>query len=270
MISRWFRVMPLADAVRRLAERSLPPRAACITFDEGYADAAEVALPILQRHRTPATFFVASGYLDGGCTWNDAVIEVVRDAPGTRLNLGRAGFGVLDVGCAVRRRAVIDMLVTTLKHLSPEERIARVKRMAPRFRPTMLSSDQLIALQRAGMEIGAHAHSNPFLTSISNAQAAEGRTRLQEIIQAPVRVFSYAAGMPAEVFEARHVAMLRSQGFIAAVTSARGAVRAGSDPFYLPRFAPREHGVRLLLGLACNLFSGSASAPVRTIPGTYY
>jgi peptidoglycan/xylan/chitin deacetylase (PgdA/CDA1 family) len=274
LINRWFRVMPLAEAVRRLVERSLPPRAACITFDEGYADAAEVALPILQRHRTPATFFVASGYLDGGCTWNDAVIEVVREAPGTRLNLGRAGFGVLDVGCAVRRRAVIDMLIAALKHLPSEERIERVKRMAPRFRPTMLSSDQLIALHRAGMEIGAHAHSNPFLTSISNAQAraeiAEGRTRLQENIQAPVRMFSYAAGKPAEVFEARHVAMLRSQGFIAAVTSTRGAARAGSDPFYLPRFTPQEHGARLLLGLACNLFTGAAYAPARAIPGTYY
>jgi peptidoglycan/xylan/chitin deacetylase (PgdA/CDA1 family) len=138
----------------------------------------------------------------------------------------------------------------------------------------MLSSDQLIALHRAGMEIGAHAHSNPLLTSISNARArteiAEGRTCLQELIQSPVRMFSYAAGTPAEVFEARHVAMLRSQGFIAAVTRARGAARAGCDPFYLPRFSPQEHGVRLLLGLACNLFIAPASAPDRMVTGAYY
>jgi peptidoglycan/xylan/chitin deacetylase (PgdA/CDA1 family) len=263
LLRRWFRVLPLAEAVKRLAERSLPRRAACITFDNGYADAAEVALPILQRHGAPATFFVASGFLDGGCMWDDAVVEVIRNAQGERLNLGRAGFGVVDVGCPVRRRAVIDMLVAALKYLPPEERIERVKRMAQRFTPTMLSSDQLIALHRAGMEIGAHTVSHPILTSISNAQAraeiADGRARLQEIIQAPVRMFAYPSGKPGKDFESRHVGMLRSQGFVAAVTTARGAARAGTDPFCLPRFAPPEHANgRFLLRMARNLFTAPA------------
>ena len=263
LLNRWFRVMPLAEAVRRLGARTLPPRAACITFDDGYADNAEVALPILQRHRTPATFFVASGFLDGGCMWTDAVAEVVRNAPGDRLNLGRAGFGVVDVGCPVRRRAVIDMLVAALKYLPPDERIERIKRMARRFTPTMLSSDQLIALHRAGMEIGAHTVSHPILTSISNAQAraeiADGRARLQEIIQSPVRLFAYTNGKPGQDFEARHVAMLRSQGFVAAVTTAGGAARAGADPFYLPRLTPSERGSsHFLLRMGCNLFMPQA------------
>jgi peptidoglycan/xylan/chitin deacetylase (PgdA/CDA1 family) len=246
LLNRWFRVMPLAEAVRRLAERTLPPRAACITFDDGYADNAEVALPILQRHNTPATFFVASGFLDGGCMWNDAVIEVVRNAPGDRLNLGRAGFGVLDIGCPVRRRAVIEMLIDALKYLPADERIERVKRMARSFTPTMLSSDQLIALHRAGMAIGAHTVSHPILSAISNAAAraeiADGRARLQDIIQARVSLFAYPNGKPGKDFEERHAAMLRSQGFDAAVSTAWGAARAATDPFYLPRFTPWDRG----------------------------
>jgi peptidoglycan/xylan/chitin deacetylase (PgdA/CDA1 family) len=262
LLRRWFRVIPLAEAVRRLAERSLPPRAACITFDDGYADNTEVVLPILQRHCLPATFFVASGFLDGGCMWNDAVIEVVRNAPGDRLNLGRAGFGLLDIGCPVRRRAVIDMLIAALKYLPPDERIERIKRMARRFTPTMLSSDQLIALHRAGMEIGAHTISHPILSSISNAEAraeiAGGRARLQDIIQAKVALFAYPNGKPGQDFEERHVAMLRSQGFDAAVTTAWGAARAGTDPFYLPRFTPWDRGSSRFLRMACNLFKPPA------------
>ncbi|MES2759536.1 MAG: polysaccharide deacetylase family protein [Pseudomonadota bacterium] len=259
LLNRWFTVIPLAEAVRRLAERSLPPRAACITFDDGYADSAQVALPILQRHGVSATFFVASGFLDGGCMWNDAVIEVVRHAPGDRINLGRAGFGILDIGCPLRRRAVIDMLIAALKYLPPEERIERVKRMAQRFTPTMLSSDQLIALHRAGMEIGAHTISHPILASISNAAAraeiAGGRARLQDIIQHKVALFAYPNGKPGQDFEERHAAMLRSQGFDGAVTTAWGAARAGTDPFYLPRFTPwdRDDG-RFLLRMVRNLF----------------
>lgn len=263
LLNRWFRVMPLSEAVRRLAERSLPPRAACITFDDGYAEHAEVALPILQRHRTPAAFFVASGFLDGGCMWNDAVVEVVRNAPGDRLNLGRAGFGVVDIGCPVRRRAVIDMLIAALKYLPADERIERVKRMARSFTPTMLSSDQLIALHRAGMEIGAHTVSHPILTAISNAEARaeifDCRARLQDIIQAPVRLFAYPNGTPGRDFEERHVAMLRSQGFAAAVTTVWGAARAGTDPFYLPRFTPWDQGSgRFLLRMGANMFRGQA------------
>jgi peptidoglycan/xylan/chitin deacetylase (PgdA/CDA1 family) len=258
LLQRWFQVLPLGEAVRRLAERRLPGRAACITFDDGYADNAEVALPILQRYGIPATFFVTSGFIDGGCMWNDAVIEVVRNAPGDRLNLSRAGFGVLDIGCPVRRRAVIDMLIAALKYLPPDERIERVKRMARRFTPTMLSSDQLIALHRAGMEIGAHTVSHPILTSISNADAraeiANGRARLQDIVQAPVRLFAYPNGKPGQDFEQRHVQMLRSQGFEAAVTTAWGAARPGTDPFCLPRFTPWDRGSgRFLLRMAGNL-----------------
>src|SRR5690242_1236069 len=77
-----FNVIPLFDAIRGLNRGTLPPRAACITFDDGYADNVEIALPILQKHGVHATFFVASGFLDGGRMWNDTVIELVRCAPG--------------------------------------------------------------------------------------------------------------------------------------------------------------------------------------------
>ncbi|MES3020540.1 MAG: polysaccharide deacetylase family protein [Pseudomonadota bacterium] len=263
LLKRWFHLLPLAEAARRLRERTLPSRAACITFDDGYADNAEVALPILQRLRVPATFFIASGFLDGGCMWNDAVIEVVRNAPGARLNLSRSGFGSFDIGCPQRRRAVIDTLINALKYLPAEERDARVKSMARRFAPTMLSSDQVIALHRAGMEIGAHTVNHPILTKISNADArreiGNSRARLEEIIQAPVRLFAYPNGKPGRDFEKRHANMLRAQGFEAAVTTAWGAARADTDPFELPRFTPwdRSSG-RFLLRMGGNLFTPAA------------
>lgn len=51
-----FNVLPLLEAVRLAGEGRLPPRSACITFDDGYADNAEVALPVLQRHGLHASF----------------------------------------------------------------------------------------------------------------------------------------------------------------------------------------------------------------------
>ena len=260
LLRRWFRVLPLAQAARRLAERSLPSRAACITFDGGYAEHAEVALPLLQRYGLPATFFIASGFLDGGYSWSDAVIELVRNAPGPRLNLARGGFGSYDVGCTERRRAVIDLLLSALATLAPVERLERVRLMARRTSATMLSSDQLIALHRAGMGIGGHTVNQAPLASLSNAEAraeiANGRARLEDLIQAPVRLFSYPSGKPGRDFEKRHGNMLRSAGFDAAVTSAAGAARPDTDPYELPRFTPWDRSSSgFLLRLGSNLFT---------------
>src|SRR5262245_19841153 len=71
---RWvkanFNVLPLTEAVGALREGRLPERALSITFDDGYADNHDIELPILARLGLPATFFVATGFLDGGCMFN--------------------------------------------------------------------------------------------------------------------------------------------------------------------------------------------------------
>lgn len=44
---------------------SLPERAIAVTFDDGYQDVLQQALPILGVHRIPGTAFVISGLVDG-------------------------------------------------------------------------------------------------------------------------------------------------------------------------------------------------------------
>jgi peptidoglycan/xylan/chitin deacetylase (PgdA/CDA1 family) len=55
------------DAVRNhyVDGSPLPEGAVLITFDDGYRDNLENALPILRRHGYPAVIFVPIGYLDG-------------------------------------------------------------------------------------------------------------------------------------------------------------------------------------------------------------
>jgi peptidoglycan/xylan/chitin deacetylase (PgdA/CDA1 family) len=78
VLSRWFTVLPLSEAVARLQAGRLPARAACVTFDDGYADNYEVALPLLAARGISATFFVATSFLEGGRMWNDDVIDTAR------------------------------------------------------------------------------------------------------------------------------------------------------------------------------------------------
>ena len=90
-----FKVLNLGEAVQRLAEGRMPPRAACVTFDDGYADNAAIARPVLEELQLPATFFIATGYLDGGRMWNDTVIESLRLLGGTPTRPFGPGIGRL-------------------------------------------------------------------------------------------------------------------------------------------------------------------------------
>src|SRR5262249_16727983 len=58
-----YRVLPLNEAVTRLAMGNLPPKAVVITVDDGTYDFHSVAYPIFQRHQVPVTVYVTSYYV---------------------------------------------------------------------------------------------------------------------------------------------------------------------------------------------------------------
>ena len=63
LLSKYFNVLSMSDALEKIQKNTLPPRAVCITFDDGYADNYHNALPILKNNQLTATFFISSGYL---------------------------------------------------------------------------------------------------------------------------------------------------------------------------------------------------------------
>lgn len=276
LVAGSFHVMTLGDAALRLSKRELPARAVVITFDDGYADNAEVALPILERYRLPATFFVSTGFLDGGRMWNDSVIECLRASHRSELDLDAFGLGRVAVSGPVERRGVIESLLPRIKYLSladREEALERLRRVCDvNTLPgnLMMRSGQVIELHRAGMEIGGHTVRHPILTSLSavdaEAEIAHGRARLQEIINASVDVFAYPNGRPQQDYDACHVNIVRRLGFQAAVSTAPGVARPGDDLLQLPRFTPWDRtlprwAIRLWLNQLNTNFGRVAATP---------
>lgn len=249
-LKQCFNIIPLREAVGMLAEGRLPARAACLTFDDGYADNAEVALPIMQQHGVPATVFVATGFLDGGRMWNDSVIELVRRAP-SDLDLRALGLGQFKLDSHAARAQAIAALLDALKYLPIDERQAKVDAIVTHtgiILPTnlMMRSEQVAQMHRSGIEIGGHTVHHPIVARMdpegARKEIADGKAALESITGAPVRTFAYPNGRPGRDYLAEHVAIVRESGFDAAVTTSPGAAGAGADPYQLPRFTPWDRG----------------------------
>lgn len=247
---RWLRgytVLPLEQAIARLREDSLPAGALSITFDDGYADNHDVALPILRRHGMSAAFFVSSAYLDGGRMWSDTVVEAVRRCGADVLDLDELLLGRHRLDSLSARRHAVRALLTRLKYMEPATRdrcaqaVARIAR-ARLPDDLMLSRAQLRALHGAGMAIGSHTRTHSILTTVSDEVARDeivaSREDLETVIDAPVTMFAYPNGRPRTDYHPRHCEMVRRAGYSAALTTASGASRAGADLYQLPRFTP--------------------------------
>lgn len=247
LLHRYFNVLPLREAASRLKEGSLPPRAACITFDDGYADNYTLALPILKAAGLPATFFIATAYLNGGCMFNDVLIEVVRRVPAGSCDLSSLGLGIRQLRTNTDRLTLVSDLIGRFKYQSSATRLPGAERLAADMGvalPTelMMTTAQLRALHAAGMEIGGHTHTHPILAQQTQADAeAEIRTgkhQLETLLEAPISVFAYPNGRPIKDYAAEHVDMVSRAGFEVAVSTRPAAADRRSGLHELPRFTP--------------------------------
>lgn len=247
LIKRYCHPMALIEGVAALRKGKLPHRAVAVTFDDGYADNATVALQILKRHGLSATFFVSTGFLDGGCMWNDVVIESLRESRQSSIDLSELGLGIVSLGSPVQRGELAERVLRAVKHRPPVHRMAWVDDLAVRLRvspPTtlMMTTKQVRQLSGAGMEVGAHTVSHPILKVLrpneAAAEIAQSAKVLEAVTNRPVRSFAYPNGRLGDDYTERDRDLVASIGFDHAVATNPGVATAASDTLQLPRFTP--------------------------------
>ena len=250
-VSSMFTVLPLDRAVQCLRQRTLPERALAITFDDGYADNVRVAMPILKDLGLPATVFITTGFLDGGCMWNDVVIEAFRRTRASDIDLQdllpALGTPRLGLSTPAERRHAIETVIAAVKYFGVEQRLRVVHQIADRLHVTlptdlMMTSAEVLELRGGGLQVGAHTVTHPILASLSIEDARremkDSKDFLERLLAERVGLFAYPNGKPGKDFDERSMSVARELGFDAAVTTAPGAASSRTDPFQLPRFTP--------------------------------
>lgn len=262
-----FVIMTLREAVQKLRQGSLPRRALVITFDDGYADNATNALPILQAHGVRATFFVTSRFIHGGMMWNDRVIEAIRAWNSPTIEIENAELPAIPV--SANRAETVEKLLNSLKYVSFHKREAiadaLLESSGSQVSRLMMDEDQIRTLHAAGMEIGGHTHSHPIMTRLDEEQIREeilsNKQHLETIINGPVSSFAYPNGRSDQDYCYAHTELVRSLGFDCAVTTMPGTVSALDRPYEIPRFSPWDRTRhRYLLRLARNYFQAPVYA----------
>lgn len=258
LISRYCTPLSMRDALSHLKAGTLPERAVCVTFDDGYANNIEVALPILQHYDVPATVFVATDYLQGGMMWNDLVYETVRRLPSGEVDLGELGVQQVEEN---QKSDLCDRLIRAVKHLPQEKRKSAVESAAERVsgipEHPMMTPEQVRTLHQAGIEIGAHTLSHPILATLDEPAALEeirgSKQLLERLIQSPLRYFAYPNGRLGDDYLLCHRDMVKQEGFEAAFSTQWGCATTESDHWQLPRFTPWDNSPeRFLLRLLLN------------------
>jgi peptidoglycan/xylan/chitin deacetylase (PgdA/CDA1 family) len=250
-------VVPLAE----LVFGELPPRAAAVTFDDGYRDNLEHAAPPLADVGLPATLFAATGPIaEGEGFWWDELERLLRAAPEDvepSLTLELAGQRrEFRVGSGHERRIARRHLHQWIQPMSPEEigsALSAVRDWAdiPVEGPTpeldrAMSPDELRAFASIpGLVVGAHTRSHRSLRHADQATQEDeiggSRADIAGWLGTEPTCFSYPFGIPGADLDDGVVARVRAAGFSLGVTTTPGPVQ-GADLFKLPRHVVPDIG----------------------------
>ena len=265
LLAKYFNVLPLADALERLDKGELPSRAVCITFDDGYADNYLNALPILKQHNFSATFFIATGYLNGGTMWNDQVIETLRNFTDAQLDLRKIKLGIYNTQTETEKLQAAEQIILQIKHFPPRQRMEYTAYIASFDKglsdELMMTDEQLVKLYQSGMEIGGHTVTHPIMAKISGKQLKteilDNKNTLRALLNTDIRFFAYPNGKLGQDYLFEHVNLIKGYGYQAAVSTQWGVTGRDSDRFQLPRFTPwDQHPVKFMGRLIMSQFYG--------------
>src|SRR2546421_11303096 len=123
--SRGIDIVTMSEVHQRLIERNFSRHFACFTFDDGYRDNRDFALPVMREFDAPFTVYVASDFAEGaGRLWWVALEMVIAKAESIEVEIG--GVAVrLDAGTMDAKQAAFDRLHDWMRALPGEHDIRR-------------------------------------------------------------------------------------------------------------------------------------------------
>ena len=246
-------VLPLVEAVERLAEGRLERPSVVITFDDGFLNNVEVALPVLQHHGFPSTIFLTTGVTGTGRTlWPSRLVAALMATRAPRVSFGNETFALGDDMSRGLASTRLQVLIKDLRPDDPQQAVASIEEQlgvpldapVPRSSPfAMMGPEDIEAALGTGLvEFGAHTISHPLLSALDDKavlrEVGGSIDDVERLIGGPCRSFAYPNGRVQD-YDARSLAVLAGRGIKAAVTTREATNDRSADRLRLARWAIR-------------------------------
>jgi peptidoglycan/xylan/chitin deacetylase (PgdA/CDA1 family) len=270
LLARDFCPISLDQAVKHvLGGDDLPKRSVVVTFDDGYADNHDVAMPILNQVGVPATFYVTVDCVENRrlpwpsrlrfafdttklSRWVDSVAKTwILNDPAKREE---ALLASCDICCQLSGTAQ-EAFVSCVE----QELEARVPNQSG---SPMMNYDQLRTLTQRGHTVGSHTITHPNMAYLNEGEARHELTHSKRLLElhldGPIKHFSYPCPALSPHWNVQTVELSRAASYETGVTTTSGLTRRGDNPLCLKRIRP----TKTLEGLRWNLESAFAGRGV--------
>jgi peptidoglycan/xylan/chitin deacetylase (PgdA/CDA1 family) len=208
-LKKYFNLIGVDELCAFAEGKPLPPNAVALTFDDGYLDNYEVALPILKRHDAKAIFFVATGCIgERRMYFWDRVAYILKRSGRSRVRLTYP-FTV-EIALSDRKLALerLNRLIKThpalnlerfLDELAHAADVAWSRHLERSFAERLLMTwDHVRELHRAGMDVQSHTRSHRVLDTLPAAdlmdELAGSRADLERELGEAPRAIAYPVG----------------------------------------------------------------------------
>jgi peptidoglycan/xylan/chitin deacetylase (PgdA/CDA1 family) len=230
-------IVTMDEMHQRLSERNFARRFACFTFDDGYRDNRDFALPVMREFDAPLTVYATSDFAEGsGRLWWIALEMAISRASSIEAPVGGT-MTRFDTNTCQAKQAAFDRLHDWLRALPGEHDMAReISALCVRHgidensiaRELCMSWDELKAFADDPLvTIGAHTITHCNLARQSEAVAAfeiaTSRARIEAALERPVLHLAYPYGDRIAAGP-REFMLARAAGFKTAVTTRPGMI----------------------------------------------
>lgn len=235
--------------------------AVAITFDDGYLDNLEYALPILEELEIPATIFVSTGTMEQDRElWWDELENLLLVGSGfpQEFCLDDTEFHChWNTSTYEFRKNCYNALHYLMKNYVDAERKEKWLRQLWRWRGakreprkenlTLSAQDCKILAESKVISIGAHTVSHPSLARLDRQeQEKEIRTSIEALTQTlhkKITLFSYPFGNPLKDYDEDTIDICHRMGIRKAATTEVGLWNPAIDPYKIPRRVVRDWGL---------------------------
>jgi len=245
-------IVDLDEMARRLASGDTSRRFACFTFDDGYRDNRDFALPAMHDFDAPMTVYAASDFASGtGRLWWTALERIIAGAETVDLDFGPAPQR-LACGSPEDKQQAFTILHDHLRAMPSDAALHEaVARFCARHgliyesvcQDLCMDWDELRSFATEPLvTIGAHTLSHCHLAKADETRAAHEMAHSRDLIaaelQRPVRHFAYPYGDRAAA-SVREFDIAERLGFVSAVTTRPGMIfnESAAHMHALPRLS---------------------------------